>query len=98
MKAETIWFVVGFLGQGLFAMRFVVQWVHSEMRRESVVPVVFWYFSLGGGAVLLSYAIWRADPVFITGQALGLVIYARNLVLIRGTRRRNAGDGGGAAA
>jgi len=96
MTAEALWVAVGFLGQGLFAARFVVQWVHSEMRGESVVPVVFWYFSLAGGTVLLSYAIWRGDPVFITGQSLGLLIYARNLALIRGTRRR--GGGGGAAA
>jgi lipid-A-disaccharide synthase-like uncharacterized protein len=98
MTAEHLWIAVGFLGQGLFAARFVVQWVHSEMRRESVVPVAFWYFSLGGGLVLLSYAIWRGDPVFITGQSLGLLIYARNLALIRGTRRRNAGGGGATPA
>ncbi|MBM3585881.1 MAG: lipid A biosynthesis protein [Alphaproteobacteria bacterium] len=92
MDAEDIWLAVGFMGQALFAMRFIVQWVNSERRRESVVPVVFWYFSLAGGATLLTYAIYRLDPVFITGQALGLLIYSRNLALIRGARRRNAGS------
>lgn len=76
------WFLVGFAGQFLFMMRFVVQWVHSERERRSIVPVAFWFFSVGGGAVLLAYAIYRRDPVFIAGQALGMLIYARNLYLI----------------
>lgn len=88
MDADTIWLAVGFAGQALFAMRFVVQWIHSERRRESVVPLAFWYFSLAGGITLLTYAIYRLDPVFITGQGLGLLIYSRNLALIRGARRR----------
>ena len=94
MDAEDIWLAIGFIGQGLFAMRFVVQWIHSERRRESVVPLAFWYFSLAGGATLLTYAIYRLDPVFITGQSLGLLIYSRNLALIRGAKRRDAGGSG----
>jgi len=79
LSANTLWLGVGFLGQALFSLRFLVQWITSERQRRSVVPVAFWYFSLAGGAVLLSYAIWRQDPVFIVGQGAGLVIYLRNL-------------------
>lgn len=78
-SANALWLGVGFLGQALFSLRFLVQWISSERQRRSVVPVAFWYFSLAGGAVLLSYAIWRQDPVFILGQGAGLVIYLRNL-------------------
>ncbi|GAB4286320.1 MAG: lipid-A-disaccharide synthase N-terminal domain-containing protein [Roseovarius sp.] len=78
---------VGFLGQALFGSRFVIQWIASERARASVVPTLFWWLSLGGGTTLLVYAIWRKDPVFIFGQAMGLVIYARNLVLIHKARR-----------
>lgn len=76
---QAVWIAVGFLGQALFSMRFLVQWISSERQKRSVMPLAFWYFSLAGGAVLLSYAIWRQDPVFIVGQAGGLVIYLRNL-------------------
>jgi len=79
LSANTLWLGVGFLGQALFSLRFLVQWISSERQRRSVVPVAFWYFSLAGGTVLLSYAIWRQDPVFILGQGAGLVIYLRNL-------------------
>ncbi|MEK9860045.1 MAG: lipid-A-disaccharide synthase N-terminal domain-containing protein [Alphaproteobacteria bacterium] len=74
--------VVGFGGQFLFAMRFIIQWITSEGAKRSVIPVVFWYFSIGGGSVLLLYAIWRQDPVIIAGQGLGLFIYFRNLIFI----------------
>jgi len=74
--------LVGFGGQGLFAMRFIVQWLKSEGERRSVIPLAFWYFSVGGGLVLLLYALWRQDPVIICGQGLGLLIYARNLYFI----------------
>ncbi len=87
MSISTIWLGVGFLGQALFTSRFLVQWIVSERRGESVVPLAFWWFSLAGGLTLLSYAIWRQDPVFILGQATGMVVYVRNLILIR--RRRN---------
>jgi lipid-A-disaccharide synthase-like uncharacterized protein len=76
------WIALGFVAQFLFTMRFVVQWIASERAKRSVMPVAFWFFSLGGGALLLAYAIHREDPVFIAGQALGLGIYVRNLMLI----------------
>jgi len=82
VAAEKIWLVIGFLGQALFTMRFVVQWIMSEKVRRSIIPVAFWYFSVGGGCVLLAYAIYREDPVFIAGQAGGLIVYGRNLYLI----------------
>ena len=90
MTDTTIWIGVGLLGQLLFTSRFLVQWIASERRRESVVPVAFWWFSLAGGVTLLSYAIWRQDPVFILGQAAGLVVYARNLALIHAKAREAA--------
>ena len=76
------WVLLGFLAQGLFTMRFVVQWIASERARASVIPVAFWFFSIGGGVLLLIYALYRRDPVFIAGQALGLVVYVRNLYFI----------------
>ena len=82
MEQSTFWLVIGFLGQAFFSARFLVQWVVSERKKRSVVPVAFWFFSVGGGTTLLIYAIHRADPVFITGQAAGLLIYLRNLYLI----------------
>lgn len=84
-----VWLVVGFLGQAFFASRFLVQWVVSERKGESVIPVVFWDLSILGGSVLLVYAIYRRDPVFILGQAAGLIVYVRNLMLIR--RRQRSG-------
>jgi len=83
---NTIWLAIGLAGQALFSARFLVQWLVSEKRRESVIPVAFWYLSLAGSAVLLSYAIYRRDPVFILGQSMGSVIYLRNLWLIRQKR------------
>lgn len=79
---ETVWLIIGFAAQLLFSARFLVQWIASERARKSVVPLAFWFFSLAGGGLLLSYAIWRKDPVFILGQAGGLIIYSRNLHLI----------------
>lgn len=76
------WLVLGFVAQGAFFMRFVVQWIASERKKRSVVPIAFWYFSVVGGVLLLAYSIYRKDPVFIVGQATGLFIYARNLMLI----------------
>lgn len=77
-----IWIAIGFAGQGLFFARFFVQWIASERRKQSVVPRAFWFLSIGGGLVLLAYAIHRNDPVFIVGQATGLLIYSRNLWFI----------------
>jgi lipid-A-disaccharide synthase-like uncharacterized protein len=79
----TAWIIVGFAGQAAFFLRFFVQWISSERRGESHIPVAFWYLSLAGGALLLAYAIVRRDPVFIAGQAFGSVVYGRNIVLIR---------------
>jgi len=90
---EHLWVLVGFLGQGLFMSRFVVQWWASEKVGRSVVPVMFWYFSVGGGIILLIYSLYKKDPVFISGQALGLIVYARNLYLIF-AERSAAGNGG----
>jgi lipid-A-disaccharide synthase-like uncharacterized protein len=83
MTTEHLWLGFGLLGQALFSARFLVQWIASERRKQSVVPVQFWYFSVGGGLMLLAYAIYRLDPVFIIGQAAGLIVYARNLYFIR---------------
>lgn len=82
-RAELLWVLFGLFGQLMFTGRFIVQWIASERARKSVVPIQFWYFSLAGGAILLSYAIYRVDPVFILGQSLGVFIYLRNLWLIR---------------
>jgi len=79
---ETIWLVIGFLGQGVFFMRWVVQWLASERSARSRVPTAFWYMSLIGGLITLAYAIYRKDPVFIAGQSLGAFVYLRNLMLI----------------
>ena len=81
-KIELIFLIIGFLGQGLFASRFIVQWIYSEKKGESAIPVVFWYLSIFGGLGLLTYAIFRKDPVIILGQSFGIFIYLRNLILI----------------
>ena len=82
LTTETIWLGIGFFGQALFFGRWVVQWVASEKKAESQVPVSFWYMSLIGGLITLAYAIYRQDPVFIAGQGVGSVVYIRNLMLI----------------
>ncbi|MDJ0894030.1 MAG: lipid-A-disaccharide synthase N-terminal domain-containing protein [Alphaproteobacteria bacterium] len=82
LTTETIWLSIGFLGQLLFSGRFIAQWLVSEREGRSVIPLAFWLFSLAGGATLLSYAIYRLDPVFIVGQVGGLFIYSRNLYFI----------------
>ena len=79
---ETIWLLIGFLGQAAFFSRWLVQWIYSERRKKMGVPIAFWYLSLAGGLITLAYAIHRMDPVFITGQAVGAFIYIRNLMLI----------------
>ncbi len=82
MSLTKIWLIVGFSGQALFSMRFLLQWLASERMKKSVIPVAFWYFSIAGGVTLLASAIHRKDPVFIVGQATGLLIYSRNLYFI----------------
>lgn len=89
----AVWVAVGFFGQAMFSMRFLIQWITSEKRRKSVIPVAFWYFSLAGGATLLAYAIHRLDPVFIVGQAAGLLVYARNLYFIKSQRAEEPAAG-----
>ena len=90
ISTEHLWLSVGFLGQAFFSMRFLVQWIASERKKESVIPISFWFFSIGGGLTLLIYAIYRLDPVFILGQGAGLFVYSRNLYLIRKKDRRLA--------
>ena len=87
------WVVFGFAAQFMFMMRFVIQWLASERRQRSYVPVPFWYFSLAGGIMLLTYAVQRRDPVFILGQGLGCFIYVRNLILIHKCSGRHAPPG-----
>ena len=82
------WLIVGLTGQAFFSARFLVQWIVSEIKKESIVPVSFWFLSIGGSLVLLTYSIYRQDPVFILGQSVGILIYTRNLVLIRRARER----------
>ena len=79
---EIFFLAIGFLGQGLFASRFVFQWIYSEKRGVSSIPIIFWYLSIFGGIGLLTYAIFRKDPVIILGQSFGIFIYLRNLILI----------------
>jgi lipid-A-disaccharide synthase-like uncharacterized protein len=79
---ELAWVIFGLCAQLMFTARFLVQWIASERARVSVMPVAFWYFSLIGGVMLLAYALYRKDPVFVLGQTLGVVIYSRNLWLI----------------
>ncbi|GAB4298131.1 MAG: lipid-A-disaccharide synthase N-terminal domain-containing protein [Myxococcota bacterium] len=92
LDKSWLWLVVGFIGQALFGLRFIIQWIVSEAKKESTVPIVFWYFSLAGGATLLSYAIYKLDPVFIAGQAGELLIYIRNLILIYRKREATKAD------
>lgn len=94
MTLDTIWLIIGFLGQGIFFMRWVVQWIASERHAESRVPTAFWYMSMIGGLITLAYAIYRKDPVFIAGQSIGSIVYLRNLMLIH---RPNQADSGTAS-
>ena len=79
----NIFLVIGFVGQGLFSMRFIIQWLASEKTKKSVIPFSFWTLSLSGSVFLLIYAIYKRDPVFILGQAPNVLIYSRNIYLIR---------------
>ena len=85
-----VWLIIGLIGQAMFFMRFLVQWIASERKGESVVPIIFWYLSLAGGLILLAYAIHIRDPIFILGQSMGSFIYIRNLVLIYRKKRTAA--------
>ena len=79
----NFWTLLGFSGQALFFSRFLFQWLHSEKQGRSVIPISFWYLSIAGGTLIVVYAIHVKDPVFIIGQALALIIYLRNLFLIK---------------
>ena len=76
------WVLLGYAGQALFTMRFVVQWIATERARKSVIPVAFWFFSIGGGLLLFGYALYIRDPVFILGQGFGVFVYLRNLYFV----------------
>jgi lipid-A-disaccharide synthase-like uncharacterized protein len=76
------WNILGGIGQLLFASRFLIQWIRSEIAGKSIIPLAFWYCSLGGGLLLLAYAIYREEPVFVAGQLPGIIVYSRNLYLI----------------
>ncbi|NOS77929.1 MAG: lipid A biosynthesis protein [Nitrospira sp.] len=89
ITTDTIWIATGFLGQGLFFGRWIVQWLASERSASSKVPISFWYLSLVGGLITLAYAIYRKDPVFIAGQSIGAVVYVRNLMLIYRPKHTN---------
>ena len=91
-KMSTFWLCLGFSAQVLFSMRFFVQWIASERAGKSVVPVVFWHLSIAGSGLLLLYAIYRRDPVFILGQSAGIFIYSRNLYLIYRGKRTSFAD------
>ncbi|MEJ0076761.1 MAG: lipid-A-disaccharide synthase N-terminal domain-containing protein [Alphaproteobacteria bacterium] len=82
------WVVVGFIAQGLFSARFLVQWIASERAGRSVIPTAFWLFSIGGGVLLFAYSLYRKDPVFIAGQGLGLFVYLRNLYFVLREQRQ----------
>ena len=86
-STDVAWLAIGLLGQTMFMMRFVVQWIHSERHQKSVIPVSFWYLSLVGGLTVLAYGLHKAEPVIILGQLPGTFVYARNLVLIAREKR-----------
>lgn len=85
--ADKIWLTVGMIGQLMFTLRFVVQWIHSERHQKSVIPVSFWYFSLFGGITVLAYGFHKLEPVIILGQLPGTIVYSRNLMLIYREKR-----------
>ena len=87
LSTHVIWVAIGLVGQIMFTLRFLIQWIQSEKKKESVIPVSFWIFSLLGSVILLSYAIYRKDPVFILGQCFGFIVYSRNLSLIAKGKR-----------
>ncbi len=89
-NADVVWLVVGLLGQCLFMMRFIVQWIHSERHQQSLIPVSFWYLSLGGGLIVLAYGVHRLDPVIILGQLPGTIVYLRNLMLIHNGKTKSS--------
>ena len=93
ITSEEAWVAIGLIGQAMFFGRFVVQWIASERAGRSVIPFAFWFFSVAGGLIVLIYAIYRVDPVFIIGNTTGLFIYGRNIFLIV-REKRNATSAG----
>ena len=89
-RSSALWITIGFLGQAIFTARFLAQWMASEKRKDSVVPVIFWWLSLAGGLTLMTYAVHREDPVISVGQGLGVFIYVRNLMLVSKGRKQAA--------
>lgn len=87
----NLWVIIGFIGQAMFTARFLVQWIASERSGKSVIPVHFWYLSVGGSSIVLAYAIYRLDPVFIAAYCFGNIIYIRNLVLIFRHKKKTTG-------
>lgn len=88
---DSPWIIIGFIGQSFFFSRFLVQWIASEKKGKSTIPTAFWYCSVAGSALLLAYAIYRMDPVFILGQSVNQVVYVRNLMLIRKEQKESVG-------
>jgi lipid-A-disaccharide synthase-like uncharacterized protein len=84
------WMLLGYVAQGMFTMRFLVQWIASERAGRSIIPSAFWIFSIGGGILLLVYALYRGDAVFIVGQAFGVFVYTRNLYFVMRDRKTAA--------
>ena len=84
---DLLWLAIGLAGQTMFMMRFIVQWIHSERHGQSLIPVSFWYLSLGGGLIVLAYGVHKLDPVIILGQLPGTLVYSRNLMLIYRARK-----------
>lgn len=91
MTTDTkVWLAIGFTGQAIFTARFLAQWIASERKRDSVVPLAFWWLSLFGGMTLLCYAVHKEDPVIIVGQSMGVLVYVRNLMLVEKKKKRVA--------
>lgn len=90
MSTATTWIIIGFTGQAIFTARFLAQWVASERKGDSVVPLAFWWLSLFGGMTLLCYAAYKRDPVIIVGQSMGIFVYVRNLMLVDKKKKRTA--------
>lgn len=86
---NKFWIIFGFIGQFMFTMRFIVQWIASEKAKKSVIPYAFWIFSISGSIMLCIYAIYRKDPVFILGQSFGIIVYIRNIVLTLKHKQKN---------
>ena len=90
VKRADWWLVLGIIAQALFTMRFLVQWLASERASRSIIPTAFWLFSIAGGLLLLAYALYRRDVVFIVGQSFGVFVYLRNLQFVLRDRKATA--------